>query len=89
MVTLKIDGKTVTVPDHYTVLEAAQAAGIRIPTLCYLKDVSQTGSCRVCVVEINGRLQASCVFPVSEGLEVRPTRPWCGSRGGRRWSCFV
>ncbi len=75
MVTLKIDGKTVTVPDHYTVLEAAQAAGIRIPTLCYLKDVSQTGSCRVCVVEINGRLQASCVFPVSEGLEVKTNTP--------------
>ncbi len=75
MVTLKIDGQTVTVPDNYTVLQAAEAAGIHIPTLCYLKDVSQTGSCRVCVVEIGGRLQAACVFPVSEGLEVKTNTP--------------
>ncbi|NMB46373.1 MAG: 2Fe-2S iron-sulfur cluster binding domain-containing protein [Firmicutes bacterium] len=75
MVTLTIDGQKVTVPANSTVLEAAEAAGIHIPTLCYLKDVSQTGACRVCVVEIRGRLQASCVFPVSEGLEVRTNTP--------------
>ena len=75
MVTLTIDGQKVTVPANSTVLEAAEAAGIHIPTLCYLKDVSQTGSCRVCVVEIGGRLQASCVFPVSEGMEVRTNTP--------------
>jgi NADP-reducing hydrogenase subunit HndD len=75
MVTLSIDGQAVTVPDDYTVLEAAEAAGIHIPRLCYLKGVSQTGSCRVCVVEIGGRLQAACVFPVSEGMEVRTNTP--------------
>ncbi|NMB12638.1 MAG: 2Fe-2S iron-sulfur cluster binding domain-containing protein [Firmicutes bacterium] len=75
MVTLTIDGQKVTVPANSTVLEAAEAAGIHIPTLCYLKDVSQTGSCRVCVVEIGGRLQASCVFPVSEGMEVKTNTP--------------
>lgn len=71
-VSLKINGITVTVPKNYTVLEAARAVNISIPTLCYLKGVSATGSCRMCVVEIKGArtLQASCVYPVSEGLEV-------------------
>ena len=72
MVNLKINGQSVSVPKNYTVLEAARSIGIEIPTLCYLKDVSQTGSCRMCIVEIKGarNLQAACVYPVSEGLEV-------------------
>lgn len=72
MVNIKINGMDITVPDSYTILEAARENGIDIPTLCYLKDVSQTGACRMCIVEIKGSraLQASCVYPVSEGLEV-------------------
>ena len=76
-VTLKINGQDITVPANYTVLQAAREAGIDIPTLCYLKDVSETGSCRMCVVEIKGArsLQAACVYPVSEGLEVFTNTP--------------
>ena len=76
-VTLKINGIEVTVPADYTVLQAARQAGIDIPTLCYLKDISQTGSCRMCVVEVKGarNLQAACVYPVSEGLEVFTNTP--------------
>ena len=76
-VTLKINGQDITVPADYTILQAAREAGIDIPTLCYLKDVSQTGSCRMCVVEIKGArsLQAACVYPVSEGLEVFTNTP--------------
>ena len=64
-------------PENYTVLEAAREAGIDIPTLCYLKDYSETGSCRMCVVEIVGAraLQAACVYPVAEGLEVLTHSP--------------
>ncbi len=67
-VTIKINGQDITVPSDYTILQAARQAGIEIPTLCYLKDVSQTGSCRMCLVEIEGvrNLQAACVYPVSE-----------------------
>ena len=67
-VTLKINGQDITVPANYTVLQAARKAGISIPTLCYLKYVSQTGSCRMCVVEVKGarNLQAACVYPVAE-----------------------
>ncbi len=77
MINLKINGQEVSVPEGYTVLEAARSAGIEIPTLCYLKDISQTGSCRMCIVEIKGgrALQASCVYPVSEGLEVMTNTP--------------
>lgn len=76
-VTLKINGQEVTVPADYTILQAARKAGIDIPTLCYLKDVSKTGSCRMCVVEIKGarNLQAACVYPVAEGLEVFTNTP--------------
>lgn len=72
MVGLTIDGKKVTVPSGTTVLEAAKAAHIRIPTLCYLPEVQAIGACRVCLVEIEGNrnLQASCVFPAAEGLVV-------------------
>ncbi len=77
MVNLKIDGVSVSVPEGSTVLEAARIAGIEIPTLCYLKDINEIGACRVCVVEIKGAraLQAACVYPVAEGLEVLTNSP--------------
>ena len=76
-VNIKINGQSMSVPADYTILQAARDAGINIPTLCYLKDISQTGSCRMCVVEVKGarNLQAACVYPVSEGLEVMTNTP--------------
>lgn len=73
MVTLTIDGREVQAPVGSTVLQAAQKAGIDIPTLCHLKDINKIGACRVCLVEVeNARgLQASCVYPVSQGLKVK------------------
>ncbi len=73
MITLTIDGVSVTVPEGSTVLEAARAAHINIPTLCYLKDVQQIGACRICLVEIEKQrgLCAACVMPVAEGMIVR------------------
>lgn len=72
MVNLKINGKDVSVPAGTTILDAARKAGIRIPTLCYLRDINAIGACRVCVVEVKGArsLVASCVYPVAEGMEV-------------------
>ena len=77
MVNLKINGQPVSAPKGSTILEAARLAGIDIPTLCYLKDASETGSCRMCVVEIVGAraLQAACVYPVAEGIEVLTHSP--------------
>src|SRR5438552_6573285 len=67
-----IDGRAVDVPAGRTVLEAARGAGITIPTLCYHPDLSVDGSCRLCLVEIDGmRGQvAACTLPVSEGMVV-------------------
>ena len=77
MVTLKIDGKTVQAEPNATVLEACMAQGIKIPTLCNLKDINNIGACRMCLVEDakTGKLQASCVLPVSEGLEIKTSTP--------------
>jgi formate dehydrogenase alpha subunit len=69
---LTIDGKPVQVPPGTFVLEAARQAGIKIPTLCSLADLTPSGACRMCVVKIEGMksLAASCVQPVSEGMVV-------------------
>ncbi|MCI5927100.1 MAG: NADH-dependent [FeFe] hydrogenase, group A6 [Pseudoflavonifractor capillosus] len=72
MVNLKIDNIPVSVPAGTTVLEAARNAGIKIPSLCFLKEINEIGACRICVVEVKGAksLVASCVYPVNEGMEV-------------------
>ncbi|HCX64831.1 MAG TPA: ferredoxin, partial [Eubacteriaceae bacterium] len=74
-VTLIIDGKWVTVPENITVREAAKTAGINIPTLCYLKEINEVGACRICIVEADGRIQASCTYPVSDGMVVKTNTP--------------
>ena len=77
MVNIKINGGEYSVPSTYTVLDAARDANIHIPTLCYLKDVNEIGACRMCLVEIKGAraLQAACVYPVSEGMEIFTNSP--------------
>lgn len=72
MINLKINNVPVSVEPGTTILQAAKSIGIKIPTLCYLKDINEIGACRVCVVEVKGarNLVASCVYPVNEGMEV-------------------
>lgn len=74
-VNLVINGCDVTAEEGVTVLEAARAAGIDIPTLCSHEDLAPFGACRLCTVEIakegRSRLVASCVYPVEEGLDVQ------------------
>lgn len=73
---LTIDGVEVEVPAGTTVLEAAKHAGIKIPTLCYLKDINQIGACRLCMVDTGARaLQAACVLPVSPNMVVKTNTP--------------
>ncbi|WP_426350720.1 NADH-dependent [FeFe] hydrogenase, group A6 [Alloiococcus sp. CFN-8] len=77
MINLKVNGIAVQVPEGTTILEAAKAAKVEIPSLCYLKDVNKIGACRICMVEIKGRrgVVASCVYPVEEGIEVLTNTP--------------
>ena len=73
MVNVTIDGRKLQAPKSATVLTAAQAAGISVPSLCYHPELRPEGACRVCVVEVEGAksLVASCVYPVNEGMVVR------------------
>lgn len=77
MVNLTIDGQRISVPEGTTILEAARTINVEIPTLCYLnleriKFLNQVASCRICVVEVEGRrnLAPSCATPVMEGMKV-------------------
>lgn len=71
-VSMTIDGIKLYVPENYTILQAAKEVNINIPTLCFLKDINEVGCCRMCIVEVKGAkaLQAACVHPVAEGMEV-------------------
>lgn len=77
MLNVTIDGISAKVPEGTTVMEAAAQLGIDIPALCYLKGINEVGACRICVVEVKGArtLQASCVLPVSEGMDVQTESP--------------
>lgn len=72
MVTLTIDNKQVSVPAGTTILDAARAVDIHIPTLCYLREINEVASCRVCAVEVEGvdKLATACNTLVEEGMVV-------------------
>src|SRR4030043_2032113 len=71
-VKLKIDGIEVEVPKGKTILEAAQSAGVRIPSLCHDRRLIPFGACRLCVVEEKGKseLLPSCFPPAKKGTEI-------------------
>ena len=77
MVNLKIDGQKISVPAGTTILEAATKVGIKIPHLCYLKDINEIGACRVCLVEKVGmdKLVSACNTAVEEGIEILTNSP--------------
>ena len=77
MVNVTIDGHKLQVPKSATVLTAAKAGGINVPSLCYHPELRPEGACRVCVVEVEGAksLVASCVYPVNEGMVVHTNTP--------------
>lgn len=76
-INLVIDGKNVAVEQGATILNAASMAGIRIPTLCYFKDLNDIGACRICVVEVEGqsKLNAACNTLCEEGMVVKTNSP--------------
>ena len=77
MVNLTIDNKAISVPAGTTIMEAAEANGIRIPRLCYLKEINEIGACRVCVVEMEGKekLITSCNNIVEDGMVLYTNSP--------------
>ena len=77
MVNARMNGIEIQVEKGTTILEAARMHGIRIPTLCYLKEINEIGACRVCLVEIGGKknLVAACNNVVEEGMEIFTNTP--------------
>ena len=77
LVKVNIDGVDVKVDKNSTILEAAKKANIDIPTLCFLKEISANGDCRMCIVEIEGRrgFSPSCITKVEDGMVVRTNTP--------------
>ena len=75
IIKFKIDEKQIQVAKGTTVLEAARSIGIKIPSLCYLKDVNKCSACRICVVEVGVKLIASCTLEAEEGMEVKTNTP--------------
>jgi NADP-reducing hydrogenase subunit HndD len=76
-VALTMNGTTISGRIGMTILELARENGIDIPTLCYLKDLSPIGACRVCVVELEGsrNLVGSCHTPIAEGMVIHTHSP--------------
>ncbi|MBZ0153393.1 MAG: formate dehydrogenase subunit alpha [Planctomycetes bacterium] len=77
LVTLEIDGRAVTVPAGTSVLRAAAEAGVRVPKLCATDSLDAFGSCRLCLVEVDGRkgTPASCTTPCEPGMKVKTQTP--------------
>src|SRR3954464_2266364 len=82
---LTIDGHKVTAPDGHTILDAARAAGIEIPTLCWYPKLPIVGNCRICLVSVEGqpKLVAACAAKVADGMVVTtPARAAVENRKG-------
>lgn len=77
LVTLNIDGVEVTVPEGTSIMHAAQLGGVTVPKLCATDSLEPFGSCRLCLVEIEGRrgYPASCTTPVAPGLKLKTQTP--------------
>lgn len=77
MIHITVNARPVEAAEGSTIMEAAESAGIKIPSLCQMKHVHQYGSCRICVVEVEGmkNLQASCMTKVREGMVIRTHSP--------------
>lgn len=73
-ITLTINGTPVTATEGTSVLDAARSAGIEVPTLCHVEELTPYGACRLCLVEIKrgnwSKMVVSCLYPVEDGLEV-------------------
>ena len=77
MINLTINNRKIQATPGSSILEAAQAAGEKIPTLCHIKELFPSGACRMCVVEVKGKpnLTPSCAFPAEEGMEIQTRSP--------------
>ncbi|MEW4568645.1 bidirectional hydrogenase complex protein HoxU [Tautonia sp. JC769] len=69
--TFVLDGQFISAREGQTLLEVARESGVRVPTLCHLDGLGEVGACRLCLVEVNGRLMPACLTRVAEEMDVR------------------
>ncbi len=86
---LEIDGKPITVPTGTSIMRAAVLAGVQVPKLCATDNLNAFGSCRLCLVEIEGRrgTPASCTTLVEPGMRVQTQSPKLAKLRAASWSC--
>lgn len=77
MFEIEVNNKIIEAVPGETILSAVTRAGIKVPTLCYMKDLAPSGACRICVVEVDGMrtLVPSCSYPVQEGMKIHTNSP--------------
>src|SRR2546427_11110172 len=77
MPSLKVDGRSLSASDGQTILDAARAAGIEIPTLCWYPKLPTVGNCRICLVSVEGqaKLVPACATKVADGMVVQTESP--------------
>lgn len=77
MATIYINGQEIRAKKGETILSVCEREGIQIPTLCYMKELSPTGACRICVVEVEGvrNLVPACAYPVEDGMRIETNSP--------------
>ena len=90
MPTIEIDGKKVTVPDGWNVIQAAEKLDIEVPHYCYHPGLSISGNCRMCLVEIEKmpKLQIACNTKVTEGMVVKTASPKAKAAQTQSWNLF-
>ncbi|MCA9934394.1 MAG: bidirectional hydrogenase complex protein HoxU [Ardenticatenaceae bacterium] len=70
VITLTLNGEMISGLTGQTLLEVIREHGVELPTLCHLEGISERGGCRLCMVEVNGRMTAACVTKANEGMHV-------------------
>ena len=88
MVNVTVNGNPVSVPEGTTILNAALAAGVEIPHLCYLKQLNEIGACRICCVEIEGErnLCPAATIRFLRAWSSAPTPTGCAAPAASMWS---
>ncbi|KOF57730.1 ferredoxin [Clostridium sp. DMHC 10] len=89
MITLVLNGKEVQANEGSTVLEVARENNVDIPTLCYLKDCGNFGKCGVCLAEVNGKILASCIAKVKDGMVINTNTEEVNERIKKRVSMLL
>ena len=77
MISVEINGRPVSAKGGETILDVCRRAGVQVPTLCHMSDLTPTGACRICAVEVEGHrsLVPSCAFPAEDGMKVQTHSP--------------